>query len=179
MLDKHLLLTMLRAEYDRWQTLLAGLDEMQLIARTLPAGLSIKDVVAHLHAWQQISIARLEAAGAGREPVLPAWAGGLEPDVEQNLEQINAAIHAANLDQPWPLVYGAWRTGCLRLLDLGAAIPENDLFDTHRYAWLDGHSLAGVLQGAYEHHREEHYGPLVAWLQGQDETSVGAADGGV
>lgn len=163
--DKKQLLATLRAEYERWQGLLASLDDTQLTSRTLPAGLSIKDVVGHLHAWQQISLARLEAAGADREPVFPAWLNDLEPDAEENLEQINAAIHATWRDQPWPLVYGAWRTGFLRLLDLGAGIPESDLFDTRRYAWLDGYSLADVLQGSYEHHREEHYEPLMAWLR--------------
>jgi hypothetical protein len=143
--DKELLLTTLRAEYGRWQALLAGFDEAQLTSRTLPAGLSIKDAIGHLHAWQQISIARMEAAAAGREPALPAWLGGLEPDEEENLEQINAAIHAAWRDQPWPLVYGAWSTGFQRLLDLGEAAPEGDLFDSQRYAWLGGRSLADVL----------------------------------
>lgn len=176
--DKQQLLSRLRGEYERWQTLLAGLDEAQLSARTLPAGLSIKDVVAHLHAWQEISIARMQAAGAGREPVLPAWTGGLDPDAEQNLEQINAAIHAAYRDQPWPAVYAAWRTGYLRFLDLAAAMPEADLCAAQRYAWLGGHSLADVLQGSYEHHHEEHYGPLAAWLQQQHEQGAGAADDG-
>jgi hypothetical protein len=111
--------------------------------------------------------------------VFPVWLGGLEPDAEENLEQINAAIHTAYRDQPWPLVYGAWRTGFLRLLDLGAATPEDDLFDSRRYAWLDGYSLADVLQGSYEHHHEEHYEPLVTWLRQHGGESEGAGpDGG-
>jgi hypothetical protein len=177
--DKEQLLAMLRAEYERWQTLLGSLDETQITSRTLPADLSIKDVVGHLHAWQQISLARLDAAIAGREPVLPSWLGGLEPDAEENLEQINAAIHAAWRDQPWPLVYGAWRTGFLRLLDLGAAIPESDLFDTRRYAWLDGYALADVLHGSYDHHHEEHYKPLAAWLRENGESNEGTNSDGI
>ena len=38
MTDKEQLLTTLRAEYERWQALLASLDEEQLTSRTLPAG---------------------------------------------------------------------------------------------------------------------------------------------
>lgn len=170
--DKEQLLDLLRAEYNRWQNLLAGFDVTQLTSRTLPAGLSIKDVVGHLHAWQQISIARLEAAAANRDPLMPAWLNGLEPDAEENLEQINAAIHAAFLDQPWSQVYGAWRTGYLRLLDLAAALPPDDLFDARRFAWLHGYSPADVLHGSYEHHHDDHYEPLPAFLRQQDAASA-------
>jgi hypothetical protein len=162
---KEQLLTRLRAEYDRWQAMLSSLPENQLTSRTLPADLSIKDVVGHLHAWQQISVARLEGVIENRAPIYPVWLGGLQPDAEENLEQINAAIHAAWLDQPWPLVYGAWRTGYLHLLDLAVAIPEDVMFDAARFAWLDGYAPADVLQGSYEHHRVEHFEPLVAWLR--------------
>ena len=178
--DKQQLLTTVRAEYDRWQTALNSLDEAQLTRRTLPADLSIKDVIAHLHAWQQISIARLEAAIAGREPVLPDWLEGRKPDSEENLEAINAAIRAVYFDQPWPLVYGAWRTGFLHFLDLAAAIPPSDLFDTRRYAWLNGYSLADVLQGSYEHHHDEHgehYATLIAWRDGNAHTEEAGDDG--
>lgn len=177
MTDKEQLLTTLRAEYERWQALLASLDEEQLTSRTLPAGLSIKDVVGHLHAWQQISLARLEAGSAGRAPVLPVWLDGLAPDAEENLEQINAAIHAAWRDQPWPVVYGAWRTGFLHLLDLGMTIPASDLFDKRRYAWLDGYSLADILAGSYDHHHVEHYEALPAWLRARGDSNAEAAAG--
>mgnify|MGYP000896954181 FL=1 len=161
--DKQQLLATLHAEYERWQDLLTGLDETQLTSRTLPADLSIKDVLGHLHAWQQISVARLQAVLEDREPVYPAWLGGLEPDVEENLEWINATIHAMYSEEPWPVVHEMWMMGFLHLLDLAAAIPERDLFDSERYAWL-GYAPADVLQGTYEHHHDEHYTPLLTSL---------------
>jgi hypothetical protein len=161
--DKQQLLSTIRAAYDRWQALLAKLDEDQLGARRLPADLSIKDVVGHLHAWQQISIARLEATVDDREPIFPTWLGNLEPDADENLERINAWIHTAYRDRPWTVVHDAWRSGFLRFLTLAAAIPEGDMFDTNRFAWLGGFAPLAVLQGSYEHH-EEHYEPLPALL---------------
>ena len=176
--DKEQLLADLRAEYERWQALLAGLDETQINSRTLPAELSIKDVVAHLHAWQQISLARLEAVVAGRGPTYPAWLGGRAPDAEENLEWINATIHAAYRDASWPSVRATWQTGFLRLLELAAAIPERELFDAQRYPWLDGYAPAGVLEGTYDHHHVEHYQPLAAWLRKQEAANGGTdADG--
>lgn len=162
--DKQHLLAMLRTEYERWQTLLAGLNEEQLGNRVLPAGLSIKDQIGHLHAWQQISIARLEAVVEEREPIMPAWLGDLAPDAHENLERINAWIHVHYRDEPWADVYAAWQSGFQRFLLLAAAIPEADLFDTGRYRWLGGYAPADVLQGSDEHH-DEHYVPLPGLLR--------------
>jgi hypothetical protein len=54
-MKQHILMA-LREGVDRWQELLAGLSEAQITAPHLYADWSIKDVIAHLWAWQQRSI---------------------------------------------------------------------------------------------------------------------------
>ncbi len=163
--DKQEILAALREEFDRWEELLAGLSEEQITARQLPSNLSIKDVIAHLHAWQQRSIARAEAALADTEPQYPAWPVGLDPDLEDDLEQINAWIHETYREQPWSSVHRDWRDGFLRFVELGEAIPEKELLDPNRYAWLEGYPLSYILVSSYNHHHEEHLEPLLAWLR--------------
>jgi hypothetical protein len=82
MSDKQHIPTMLREEFQRWEELLASLSEEQITAPQLPADWSIKDVIAHLMAWQQRSIARLEAALLNRAPELPKWPAELDPEPE-------------------------------------------------------------------------------------------------
>jgi hypothetical protein len=147
-------LTELRDVFNRWEALLAGLSEAQLITRQLPAELSVKDLVGHLRAWQQISIARLEAAQHNREPDYSAWPPHLRPGPDEPLEEINAWIHATYLDQPWPAVHQAWRDGFLRFLELAEATPEDDLNPPGKYPWLDGYPLSVVLRGSLDHHQE-------------------------
>jgi hypothetical protein len=163
-MDKQELVTALRDVLQRWETLLATLNEEQITAPQLPGGLSIKDVIAHLRVWQQRSIARLEAAQTGREPDLAGWPAGLDPESDEHLDQINAWIYETNRDQPWSSVYRDWRDGFLRFLDLADDTPERDLFEA-RYPWLEGYPLAAVLQGSYDHHHEEHLEPLLQWLR--------------
>jgi hypothetical protein len=163
--DKTQIITMLKEEFDRWEVLLAGLDETQITAPHLPENLSIKDVVAHLRAWQQVSIARLEAAQLHKEPVFPDWLGGSDPESEEDRDQFNARIYETYREQPWSRVYQDWRDGFLRFLKLGEEIPENELSDTEKYPWLKGYSLFAVLQGSYEHHHDDHLEPLLAWLR--------------
>lgn len=162
--NKQQLLDDLHAEYERWQALLVRLDETQITSSTQSDGHSVKDVIGHLHAWQQISVARLQAVLEEREPVYPAWLGGREPDAEENLEWINATIHAMFEAEPWPVMDEKWGAGYARLLDLAAAIPQADLLDAQRYVWLGGYAPAAVLEGTYEHH-DEHYTPLLAALR--------------
>jgi hypothetical protein len=167
--DKTLMIALLRDEFNRWEALLAGLSEEQIITRSLPSDLSIKDVIAHLRAWQQVSIARLEAALQDRDPAYPAWTAGLPPDSEENLENFNERINLDSRAQPWASVHQTWKDGFLRFLELAGAIPEADLLEVDRYPWIEGYALFGVLQGCYEHHHEDHLEPLLVWLSQQEE----------
>ncbi|MBX3013712.1 MAG: ClbS/DfsB family four-helix bundle protein [Caldilineaceae bacterium] len=162
------LLAALREEFDHWERVLAGLTEAQLTTSPSPGELSIKDEIAHLWAWQQRSIARLEAGLHGREPQMPTWwpeATVTRPDGTDAhavaTDQVNARIYAAYRDEPWPEVYGQWRAGFLHFLELGARLEELPLLDASRYPWLNGYSLADVLLGSYEHH-QEHLEQLLA-----------------
>ena len=165
--DKDHILTTLREEFDRWEALLAGLSEEQIVAPQLPDGWSIKDVIAHLRAWQQRSIARLEAALLDRAPEFPQWPAGLDPEPQGQPHQVNAWMYETNRDRPWASIHGDWRAGFLRFLELGQAIPEKDLLDAGRYPWMEGYTLAFILQASYEHHQEheEHLEPLLARLR--------------
>src|SRR5512143_909586 len=162
---KEELLNDLRHEFARWEKLVSSLTQEQLVARDLAEGLSIKDVVAHLWAWQGLSVARLEAAIDNRDPGYDLGPDGLDPDNEEHLDLINAWIHKTNLDRPWMEVYGNWRRRYLWFLELAQKIPEHVLMQPARYAWLKDTPLSAVLRGSYEHHHEEHYGPLADLLR--------------
>jgi uncharacterized glyoxalase superfamily protein PhnB len=151
---KEHILTALKEQFNRWEELLTGMSDEQISAPQMLAGWSIKDVVVHLWAWQQRSIARLEAALFDRVPEFPQWLAGVDLDSEDNTDQINAWIYETYREQPWSGVYPNWQKGFLRLLELGAGISEKDLLDADRYPWLAGHPLAFILLASYDHHQE-------------------------
>ncbi|MEX1018353.1 MAG: ClbS/DfsB family four-helix bundle protein [Litorilinea sp.] len=151
---KRVILDRLHEEFQRWEGLLRSLHTAHASVAGGPGGASIKDVVAHLWAWQQRSLARLEAVQADREPAFPAWSATLTPDHHPHTDAINAWIRETYGDRPWTDVYADWRLGFLRFLELADSIPEADLLQPGRYAWLEGHPLALVLTASYEHHAE-------------------------
>lgn len=173
--DKQQILTTLRDEFDHWEAFLSRLREEQITAPCAPEKLynrSVKDVLAHLMAWQKRTLARLQAAQEHREPDFSLWPSGLDPEAEEDLDAVNTWIYGNTRDRAWEDVHREWREGFLRLLAIGETLPESDLLERNRYSWLPGYSLADVLLASCEHH-QEHREPLLTWLQerGSDAAS--------
>jgi hypothetical protein len=147
-------------EFDRWEELLADMSEEEISAPRLASGWSIKDVIAHLWAWQQRSIARLEGAVLNREPDFPRWSAMEDPDSEDGPDQTNAWIHKTYRDEAWPAVHRRWRQGFVRFLELAEALSERDLLDAERYTWMNHYPVVLVLTSSYEHHHLDHLEPL-------------------
>ena len=158
------ILAALQEQFTRWEELLASLLEEQITSPQFDLEWSIKDVMAHLWAWQQISIARLEAGKLDLEPQYPAWIMSIGDDWEENADQVNALTFENNHAKPWLEVSQNWKNGFLQFLELGNQISERDLLDGDRYPWLKGYNLASILIASYDHH-QEHLEKLNEWLQ--------------
>lgn len=162
--NKKIQINRLQQVFDEWKGLLNGLSEEQ-VCETHLSDWSIKDVIAHLMAWQQISIARLEAALSNSKPVFPDWASVLDIDSEEFTDQVNVLIYKLYASEPWQKIHQKWEEGFTRFLKLAESIPEEDLIDKDKYPWLKGYPLSEVLRGSYEHHKEDHLEPLRKFLK--------------
>ncbi len=158
------LLAAMREEFDQWEKMLAGLKQDKIIAPDLPNKWSVKDVVAHVRAWQSRSLARFEAAANNHDPEYPNWPGGADLDSEDSPDRINAWIYETYRNYRWPDMYQGWRDQFLQVIKLVEAMPERELLDSDKYKWMKGYSLADVLLGTYDHH-QEHYEKLQEWLK--------------
>jgi hypothetical protein len=158
------ILTAMKEQFDAWEKLLGSMSEEQITTPLLPSHWSCKDGMAHLWAWQQRSIARMEATGSNREPEYPKWPSELDPNLDSNTEQINAWIYETHREQVWSKVYENWKDGYLRFLKSGENISERDLLDSGMYPWMKGHPLAFVILASYDHH-QEHREKLIEWLE--------------
>jgi hypothetical protein len=163
---KEHILAALQEQFESWEELLAGLSKEQINAPRFDFDWSIKDVMAHLWAWQQISLARMQAGVRDREPEYPDWILDIGEDWEEDSDRVNAVTFDRNHEKTWSEVYQNWKNGFLRFLKLGTKIPERDLLDGDRYPWLKGYSLAFILVASYDHH-QEHLEKLTGWLQKQ------------
>jgi hypothetical protein len=158
------ILAALNEQFEAWEQLLAKLPEEEITAPKFDLDWSIKDVIAHLWSWQQISIARMEGGLYNQQPRLPAWITDAVENWEENPDQVNALTFETQHQKPWPEIHQNWKIGFLHFIRLGSAISERDLLDTDQYPWLKGYSLAFILVASYDHH-QEHLNKLIPKLQ--------------
>jgi len=154
----------LKEQFNRWEELLKNLNDDEITIPRFDYNWSIKDVIAHLWGWQQISTARMEAAMHNQEPEFPKWTTELAEGWEENANITNAWIYETQHEKSWSDIYRNWREGFLKLLDSAEPISEKDLLDGSRYSWLKGYSLAFILVASYDHH-QEHLEKLIVALQ--------------
>ncbi len=154
----------LKREFHRWDDLLAELKEDQVAEPLEDSEWTVKDLVAHLLAWQQVTNARLNAALRDELPVYPDWQIGLDPESEGTLDKFNARIFQTFQNQPWEEVYWSWRDGFQKVINLADQIPEANLLEEDKFTWLPGHALIAVLDGTLAHHHQEHLEALLAAL---------------
>jgi hypothetical protein len=165
------IISKLREEFNHWEKLVNGISEEKITTGYFDGGRSVKDIVAHLTAWQQVSVARLEAALTGKEPVLPDWLRGLDPELDDNTDKYNEWIYEFYHSKSWSDIHREWSDRFLHLLELAEVVPENDLLEAGKYPWLKEYPLSAVLLGTYDHHNE-HLEPILVWLlQFGDETA--------
>ena len=152
-MKEHILAAM-REQFELWDELLSSSSEREITAPRFDLDWSIKDVIAHLWAWQQISIARMEGGVFDREPEYPGWIVDSIENWEEDADRVNALTFDTYHEKPWSLIYGNWRNGFLQFLELASNVPERNLLDGDKYPWLNGYNLAAILIASYDHHQE-------------------------
>lgn len=163
-ITKQQIITDLGHVYQQWKALIADLSDEQKAAHLEPSEWTVKDVLAHLWFWQQASVARMEAAIRDVEPDYPDWWEMFGPDPEEDVDRTNAWNYAQNRQKPWSQVYASWNGQFQHYISLVKQVPERDLLENGRYAWMGKYRLVDSTLGSYGHH-QEHYDMLVAWLK--------------
>lgn len=156
------LLEQIDREQAFWEQLVAEIGEQRMHEPGAAGDWTFKDVVGHLNGWRSVTLARLDAARAGRAPAAPPWPAHLSED--DNLDEINAWIYDHYRDQPLAEVLAEYQRSFGQMREAVAALPERDLNEPGRHAWLDGYPLAEVVTNSFGHLHEEHEPALRAWL---------------
>ena len=157
-MDKATFIRTTRGARAEWEQVLAEVGEERMLTPVAAGHWSVKDVIAHLTAWEQRPVAWLTAIRRGETPSPAPW----PPDLGE--EKTNAWIYEANKDQPLRQVINQSRRVHEQLLKELEMTSEGDLNDAGRFAWLNGNSLAESIPGdSYEHYRD-HTRMVREWL---------------
>ncbi len=155
--NKRQFLETLKMERARWEALLAEVGEARMERGGVTGEWSVKDIIAHIVAWESRPIAWLAAIKTGTTPEPPGW------PTDRTEEQINAWIYNGNRGRSLADILADSRRSYDRVLEGLQSSPE-DVF-AQSYPWLRKYSLwDGVAGNTYEHYRE--HGELIrSWLK--------------
>ncbi len=154
-MTKDELIKNIETEWENLQAALDGLTEEQLHQPGVVGEWSVKDVLAHITAWQTRLITTLFKAEKGFVP--DTIEGG--PTVDQLNEKFYREMKDRSFDQVWDDLDASYHQILTRLENW----KDKDLFDPKRYKWMKGRPFAEYIAGDSHEHYAEHAAQIRDW----------------
>jgi hypothetical protein len=173
--SKNELLERMRAGREEWDALIAQIPDSARTEPALPGGWSVKDLIAHVAAYENWTAAQIRAANEGRTPTNSELYGSdetpghpeewdigedvvnqTEPDI---VDRQNARIYAQYKETPLAEVMTFSSQAFADLMAAVEAVSEEDVTRTGAQAWTEDATLLEIIPGQcyahYEHHLDD------------------------
>lgn len=161
----------MRAERRQWEDMIAAVGEERMTRPGFAGVWSVRDVVAHITAYERWTLEHMEAEERG-EPAAPSLLD------DSDLERRNLAAHERtrdlSLDEVMEDARRVW-DGLMRAVE---RTPEEDLIDVVRApgyvtrGWGRDTALWEAIEGQTYGHYEEHLPDFRAWAGEKDAASA-------
>jgi hypothetical protein len=150
------LLHHLREERLAFDNLVATVPEEVAIGPNLPDGSSVKDLLAHIAAYERWTAAQMRAANEGREPTDMELYGreSLPPEAQNwDTDQINAGIREQYQDLSFAEAREFAGSAFQELVEAIEATSEDDLLRSGAQAWVrESNLMAAIPDQSYAHY---------------------------
>jgi uncharacterized protein (TIGR03083 family) len=156
-MNKTDLLAALQREHDAMEQAIAGLTPEQLDTPFRADGWSIKDLLAHITAWESEMVTALFHAAYGRQPALG--------EIIAKMDAWNAERYAENRTRPVERVLADWRGVRQALIHRVKEWDEAAL--NAEVAWRRGRTLVQLIEANSYGHEAEHREEIETWKQKQ------------
>ena len=156
-MTKARLLKQMRGERAKLEALVGSIDEIQMEVTPAQGEWSIKDVLAHIAAWERHFRGWFEAEAQGQQPSWP-----VPPVTKEDIERFNLQVYAARRGWPLAQVQVEFGAAFLALLAEAEAMPEADLLAPGRFAFAAGRPAWLFFTLATLRHYPQHYAQIKA-----------------
>ena len=154
-MTKDELIQKIESEWDNLQAALDGLSEEQMHQPGVVGEWTVKDILAHITAWQTRLITALFKAEKG---FTPDTTDGGKAVVQMN-ERFYREMKDRSFDQVWDDLDSSYHQLLSRLADW----KEKDLFDPKRFKWMKGDPFAAYIAGDSYEHYAQHAAEIREW----------------
>ncbi len=129
---------------------------------------TVKDLLAHLSAWEQMFLGWYREGLSGKQPDLPA------PGYKWNeTPRLNKEIWRRHRDKPWMQVRHDFDASYREILELAQSLSENQLLNPGRFAWTGKNPLTTYLGANTVSHYRTATSILKRWTGQQRAGSSG------
>lgn len=135
---------------------LTGLSDEQILRPGVVDDWSIKDVLAHISAWERMCVGWFDALERGEKPDREALIS------QEWTDRMNARIYEENRDRPLADIRADSGSSHEAMLALIERVGDG-LFDANRFPWAGGRAIAQWVRGNADEHYDEHREQIVAW----------------
>jgi uncharacterized protein (TIGR03083 family) len=155
-MNKTEVLEKIRQERERLEAAIAGMSEAEMAEPGVVGNWSVKDLLAHVTAWEAELVTALWYNTLGRRPSL-----GSIGDVDA----WNAERYEENKDRPLDRILSDFHGVYEQLLQRVEKLSDDELNDPRRYKWTRGTPMLEYVAGNSYDHEEEHAAQIEAYRE--------------
>lgn len=144
----------------RLEKILNGLSDTELTRPGVIGEWSVKDVLAHLTAWEQLFLSWYNPGLGGKSPQITPV--GMS---RKAMDAFNQEVFLQNRDRPFDEILAEFRTSYQQVLAAVQAAAEEDLFTAGRFAWTGKLALVDYVAGNTCNHYDWARGKIREWLK--------------
>lgn len=123
-------------------------------------GWSVKDILAHIVAWEQVMLRWWQASQAGETPSDPA--PGLSDD---DVARLNSGFYEANRYRTLADVQDEFRRSFMEVMAALETAHEAALMQPGYFPWTEEWPFASVVVANTSDHYKEHQDQIAAWAE--------------
>lgn len=160
-MDKQRLLDLIRVEYNFLERTLAAVPPERLAETGVCGEWSVKDIIAHITAWERRLLGWLAQAKRREAPTFP------EPGYTgADVDELNDRDYRDDRERPAADILADFRAIHAEVMTCVESFPEEELFELHRLKdiWREP-PLNFIIYNTYDHYHE-HAQNIRAWLAG-------------
>jgi hypothetical protein len=157
------MIAQLHADRRQLEEVLSGLTAQEMETEGVQGERSVKDIIAHITAWERYGIGWIQYLAQGKKPEMPVPETSMDL-VRRNMAAMNAEIHRKNQNRPLGEVLDESRQSFELLVKEIEALPEESLDVTFNYEWAE-EPVSGrrVIAWRYWHYRA-HLKHIQDWI---------------
>jgi hypothetical protein len=156
--DKSDLLEVIRLEREKLVSLFEGLNETQMAEPGVEVAWSIKDILAHIAAWERVAIDIIQPARDG-QPLKP-----YVPKVFESIDNFNAVVFDSHKNKDLTEIIGEFEASHRDFMDLIETLTEAFVFTNLPFEGTEELSVQNMISSNTHWHYLEHAESIRKWL---------------